>query len=75
MPFPWHHRHTNITRPRRSSSEVQDAECSQMLSTPLSEGVLGGQACPLAPPGCTTRWGATSCRSKAAPLTDRMRRR
>ena len=44
-----------------------------MLSTPLSEGELGGRACPLASPGNPARWGATSCRSKAAPVTDRMR--
>ena len=31
---------------------------------------MGGRAGPLAPPGCTTRWGA-SCR-KAAPVTGRM---
>jgi len=71
-PIPWDAtRYTNITRPRRSSSS--ECRMSPMLSTPLSEGVMDVRACPLAPPGCTTRWGATSCRSKAALLTDRMR--
>jgi len=65
-PFPLHHRYT--TRARRSSSECGDSPSAlpRPLPTPLSDGVLGGRACPLAPPGSPTRWSATSCRSKAA---------
>jgi hypothetical protein len=71
MAPPLHQHHT-------PASVLLRSECGDTPSALwcLSEGVMGRRACPLAPPGCPTRWGATSCnRSKAAPLTDRMRRR